>query len=737
MVGSPDSLRTPGWPSLAYCEPTPTKGTILASPCSRVDAVCAGRRSSRAGDRLRDGLATIGHVGRAGAGCTRDEPARHRSRGAGPGGGRGHREGERDQRDGRHRARSLRGRRRVGGRRRVHPRDRSGRLARPRDREGRRERPRGRGPRCRCCRRPSCRAGSGTGPGPGRGTGRRRRTRPGRLRPVGARGVGRACRHTGVDPPGRPLERARRGDRRRCPECRPGVAAGRDDPVAGPRGRGGQPAAAHRHRLVGADPGGRAASRPSGSGSRAAAGRAHAGRARTAAHPQADARAGGGAQPPQAARPRGGPRSLPDARARTQGAGRRPAGPGAPRSPQRRRGRPARLGRRPCPAGRCGRPPAGRPYARSPRGCRSCCERIRAERQQSIGADPRGPGVRASGRRTAGPTASSSCRHARAGPDRTGGAGRGRTGTPSVHDAAGRDARGVGRCLAADVGPHRCRLDPGLGDHRGDADGGATAGAAAPSPAGRERAMTRVRAVALSTAVLFLAGCSVPLPTPQPDALPAAMPPALSVEQAEDIVAEVSASLADADAALSVDVPGPRVTGPAATIRSFQYLLVTAGLADALTVIPSGAQTLVLPTTDEWPRTVMVVTEPPEDLQAPLLLTLVQTEPRAPYQLWSWVRLFPGVKTPGLAQPELGSAPVEPDAPELAVSPTDVLAQYVDVLTNRDASPYAAAFTADPLRQGIAQTKDAFVAVVGANGTLTETYQPDEAGTSSMATGDR
>ncbi len=248
--------------------------------------------------------------------------------------------------------------------------------------------------------------------------------------------------------------------------------------------------------------------------------------------------------------------------------------------------------------------------------------------------------------------------------------------------------------------------------------------------------MTRVRAVALSTAVLFLAGCSVPLPTPQPDALPAAMQPAMSVEQAEGIVAEVSASLADADAALSVDVPGSRVTGPAEAIRSVQYLLVTAGLADVLTVIPSSAQTLVLPTTDEWPRTVMVVTEPPEDLQAPLLLTLVQTEPREPYQLWSWVRLFPGAQTPALAQPELGSAPVAPDAPELAVSPTEVLAQYVDVLTNRDASPYAAAFTVDPLRQGIAQTKDAFVAVVGANGSLTETYQPDAAGTYSMATAD-
>src|SRR5665647_2905107 len=96
MVGSPDSLRPPGWPGLAYCEPTPTKGTILAPPCSRVAALCAGRRSSRAGDRLRNGLATVGHAGRAGAGCTRDEPARHRSRGAGPCRGRGDREGERD-----------------------------------------------------------------------------------------------------------------------------------------------------------------------------------------------------------------------------------------------------------------------------------------------------------------------------------------------------------------------------------------------------------------------------------------------------------------------------------------------------------------------------------------------------------------------------------------------------------------------------------------------------------------
>lgn len=247
----------------------------------------------------------------------------------------------------------------------------------------------------------------------------------------------------------------------------------------------------------------------------------------------------------------------------------------------------------------------------------------------------------------------------------------------------------------------------------------------------------RRRAAGLAAAVvLLLAACSTPLPVPQPDAVPAATPPALSAEQAEDVLAEVSTALAEADAALSTEGLAPRVTGPAATIRSIEYALAAAGSPEALTVIPSGAQTLVLPTTDTWPRTAMVVTEAPEDLQAPLLLTLVQPEPRAQYQLWSWVRLFPGVETPATAQPEVGSAPVPADAADLAVAPTDVIGQYVDVLTNRDASPYAAEFTADPLRAGIAQTRDAFAGLVGAMGSLTETYQIDESGVQALRTAD-
>ncbi len=115
----------------------------------------------------------------------------------------------------------------------------------------------------------------------------------------------------------------------------------------------------------------------------------------------------------------------------------------------------------------------------------------------------------------------------------------------------------------------------------------------------------------------------------------------------------------------------------------------------------NAAQTVIAPTTDAWPRTLMVVTEPPADLQPPLLLTFVQNSPREQYQLWSWSRLFPGAQMPATAQPEVGSALLPVDADTLAVPPADVLARYADVLTNGAASPHVAEFADACERAGI------------------------------------
>ncbi|WP_024287757.1 hypothetical protein [Cellulomonas sp. KRMCY2] len=240
----------------------------------------------------------------------------------------------------------------------------------------------------------------------------------------------------------------------------------------------------------------------------------------------------------------------------------------------------------------------------------------------------------------------------------------------------------------------------------------------------------------LTVAALLLAACTPPLPVPAPDAVPAAMPPAISTEQVERILADLDVTVEEADVAYSADLLDPRLTGPARAMRATEYALRLAGDTEAITAVPPVAQTIVAPTTDTWPRTVMVITEPPEDLQAPLLLTLVQEGPRDPYRLWSWARLFPGVAVPAIAQPEVGSLPVEPDAESLAVSPKAVVEQYVDVLTSGAGSQYAASFSDDPLRAGIVATREAYAGLVVDKGSLTETYQPYESGPYSIATAD-
>lgn len=235
----------------------------------------------------------------------------------------------------------------------------------------------------------------------------------------------------------------------------------------------------------------------------------------------------------------------------------------------------------------------------------------------------------------------------------------------------------------------------------------------------------RRRAVAL-VAVVLLAGCAAPLPVPEPDAVPAVAPAALGDGQVARVLEDVAATVAAGDAALSGDALAPRVDGPARQIRTAQYVLAAAGATGAVTVLPPAAQTVVTTTAEHWPRVMMTVTEAPEDLRAPLLETFVQTSPRDPYRLWSWARLFPGAQMPATLQPTLGSAPVAADSDAVAVPPGEVLARYADVLTQGAASPHAAEFTDDPLRTRIVQQRDGWVAAVGAQGSVTETYTPGE-----------
>lgn len=195
-----------------------------------------------------------------------------------------------------------------------------------------------------------------------------------------------------------------------------------------------------------------------------------------------------------------------------------------------------------------------------------------------------------------------------------------------------------------------------------------------------------------------LAACAVVLPQPNPDPVPGDPQPVLSVAQADEVLGAVGEVLAAADAAADVNVLATRADNPALTLRLAQYTLAErSGGARVPTPLTTDDQVLVIAASESWPRTIMAITTPPEGTNLPLLLVIRQEEPRGQYLLSSWVRLFPGIETPPVASPEVGSAELPPDATDLLVTPADALAQYSDFLVNGAASPYAANFAEDPL----------------------------------------
>ena len=254
----------------------------------------------------------------------------------------------------------------------------------------------------------------------------------------------------------------------------------------------------------------------------------------------------------------------------------------------------------------------------------------------------------------------------------------------------------------------------------------------------RLRLAQRAAAV-VAVASLALVGCAPALPVPVPAPVLAVPPPALTLTQSQRVLAAIGAKLTAADAATSAAGLESRLSGPALASRTAEYSVATttAG-AKVPTALQLDAQTVVIPTTQTWPRVEFVVTEQPDDLTSPRLLVLEQVSPRAEYTLWGWARLLPGIKMPATATPTTGSSPLPVDATGLVATPTDVVARYADVLLNGDGSAFAAQFAApDSYRQSIAAGRAPLSALAAsASGTFTETYAPVPDQTFALSTAD-
>ncbi|WP_277212909.1 hypothetical protein [Isoptericola croceus] len=200
-------------------------------------------------------------------------------------------------------------------------------------------------------------------------------------------------------------------------------------------------------------------------------------------------------------------------------------------------------------------------------------------------------------------------------------------------------------------------------------------------------------AVGVAATVALLAGCAEELPTPVADE--PFTGPVLTVEQETAVVQDVATVLDEAREQEDPKLLRDRVGGSAFEVRKSQLQVAKVRGDDSLvTQIPTDLSAMIVPTTETWPRVSYTITQPTENLEVPRLVAYQQQSARENYKLWSWVQLIPGTTMPNFADPEaIGSEEVAPDDDSLAVTPTEAVAQYADLVAKgTEESEYADAF---------------------------------------------
>jgi hypothetical protein len=207
------------------------------------------------------------------------------------------------------------------------------------------------------------------------------------------------------------------------------------------------------------------------------------------------------------------------------------------------------------------------------------------------------------------------------------------------------------------------------------------------------RALRPATALAVLALVVPLAACGTePLPEPAPRSESEVVPVA-SDAQVELALTQVTEAVQAADEASDWKLLGPLVAGPAAAQRSGAYA-VRGRDATQDFVVPLGSTRLqdAVPAEQEWPRTVLSVTQADADDRAPDLLVLSQAGPRDPYQLVAYTEMAGGATLPLTGGADVGAPVLPADAPGLVMTPEQAMAAYGDVLTRGTVSSAAPAF---------------------------------------------
>ena len=229
----------------------------------------------------------------------------------------------------------------------------------------------------------------------------------------------------------------------------------------------------------------------------------------------------------------------------------------------------------------------------------------------------------------------------------------------------------------------------------------------APSKGRRSAPRRRAYFVALSVSTvcaLALTGCTSPYetgvvvdtPTPTSSSIVEnELPPVVTEPQLRRIIADISETVAKADETSDRDLLRTRMSGGALATRMANYSMRAndASIA-ALPPIGNLPLTFVMPqSADTWPRSVMVVSQDPDQPDAPTTgMVLIQESARENYKVEYLITLEPDAYVPETAPVEVGSPVLAPDTKLLAIAPQDLALAYGDVLLNGDASKYYSLF---------------------------------------------
>ncbi|WP_193128400.1 hypothetical protein [Gulosibacter sediminis] len=187
-----------------------------------------------------------------------------------------------------------------------------------------------------------------------------------------------------------------------------------------------------------------------------------------------------------------------------------------------------------------------------------------------------------------------------------------------------------------------------------------------------------------------------------------AHPPALNMEQIQNVVTEAADLANQADGELDASVLEPRFEGDALAERIALYKAKKADSElPSPAAFPTGDVVYAVPeSTDEFPRTIFVVVNANADAsEAPFGVMLVQDTARDNFKVASLTQLAANVSLPESAPTSIGSASIRDLPGDLVVAPSDLAGAYADVIANGSDSQYASLFSAenDTLRSQVNQ----------------------------------